>query len=158
VSRQDLYLNRSTVKSGLLLPTIFEGTPLDFSDLNLKLEPRQFFGSESIECEEVVRVSFDGVVPEAMCKLPPIEVPYSNQVEVLSDGLTPEAMVGRFRSDDAEWYTCHPSALEDMVKIDEAGIAEREKDNTEELECLKIRPIAPEAMMKFYIEKDLNDP
>jgi hypothetical protein len=37
VSRQDLYLNSSAVKSDVLLPTILEGTPLDFSDLKLKL-------------------------------------------------------------------------------------------------------------------------
>jgi hypothetical protein len=82
-----------------LLPTILEGKPLEFSDLNLKLDPREFFGLDSIEHEEVVGVSFDGVKPEAMCKIPPFEVPYSNQVEVLSDGLTQEAIVGRFRSD-----------------------------------------------------------
>jgi hypothetical protein len=61
------------------------------------------------------------VVPEAMCKLPPIEVPYSNQVEVLSDVLTSESMVGWFRSDEAEWYTFHPSALEAMVKMMRLG-------------------------------------
>jgi hypothetical protein len=36
-----------------------------------------------------VGVSFDGMVLEAMYKLPPLEVTYSNQGEVLSDGLTP---------------------------------------------------------------------
>jgi hypothetical protein len=132
---------------------------------------------DSIEHEEVVGVRFDGVVPEAMCKLPPLEVPYLNLVEVLSDGLAPEAMVGRFRSDGAEWYTCHPSAPEAMVKIDDDGIAEKEKDSIEEpaleamcknnkaevpgsrkVECLKIRPIAPEAMNKFNIEKDFSAP
>jgi hypothetical protein len=83
-------------------------------------------------------------------------------VEGLSDGLTPEAMVVQFRSDEDEWYTFHPIAPENMVKIDEAGIAEREKSNMDEpepeamdkinkaevpgsrkVECLKIRPIAP---------------
>jgi hypothetical protein len=116
-------------------------------------------------------------VPEAIYKLPQIEVPYSNQVEGLSDELTAEAMVGQFRSDAAEWYTCHPIAPEDMVKIDEAGKAEREKANMDEpapeamgninkaeapgsrkVECLKIRPIAPEAMIKFDIEKYLSTP
>jgi hypothetical protein len=127
----------------------------------------------SIEHEEVVGVSFDGVMPEAMCEVPPIEVPYSIQLEVLSDGLTPDAMVGRFRSDYTEWYTFHSSASEAMVKIDEADIDEREKDNMDEpapeamgkinkaevpgignVGCLKIRPIAPEDMMKFDSEKD----
>jgi hypothetical protein len=64
-----------------------------------------------------------------------------------------------------------------MVKINDDGIAEREKANIEEtapeamckinkaevpgsrkVECLKIRPIAPEAMTKFNIEKDLSVP
>jgi hypothetical protein len=102
VSRQDPYLNRSAAKSGVLLPTILEGTPLESSSVNMKLDPREFFGVDAIERDEVVGVRFDGVVPEAMCKLPPLEVPYSNQVGVLSDGLTPEAMVGRFRSDEDE--------------------------------------------------------
>jgi hypothetical protein len=96
----------------------------------MKLDSREFFGLDSIEHEEVVGVSFDGVVPDAMCKLPPLEVAYSNQGEVLSDGLTPEAMVGQF------W-----SAPEDMVKINDDGIAEREKANIEDL--------APEAMYKI---------
>jgi hypothetical protein len=117
MSRQDLYLNCAAAKSGVLLPTILEGTPLESSSVKIKLDPREFFGLDSIEHEEVVGVSFDGVVPEAMCKLPPLEVPYSNQGEVLGDGLTPDAMVGRFRSDEAEWYTFHPIAPEDMVKI-----------------------------------------
>jgi hypothetical protein len=219
VSRQDLNLNRSAAKSGILLPTILEGTPLESSAVNMKLEPREFFGLDSIEHEEVVGASFDcvvpeamctlpplevpyshqvevlsdglapvamvgwfrsdeaGVVPEAMCKLPPLEVPYSNQVEVLSNGLTPEAMVGLFCSDETEWYTFNPSAPEAMVKIDDDGIAEREKANIKEpaseamckinkaefpgsrnVECLKNRPIAPEAMPKFNIEKDLRAP
>jgi hypothetical protein len=101
VSRQDMYLNSSAAKSGVLLPTILEGTPLEFSDLNLELEPREFFGLDSMENEDVVDVSCDGMVPEAMYKLPPIEVPYSNQVECLNDKLIPEAMVGQFRSDEA---------------------------------------------------------
>jgi hypothetical protein len=177
VSRQDLYLNRAAAKSGVLLPTILEGTPLEPSAVNMKLDPRELFGLDSIEHEEVVGVSFDGVVPEAMCKLPPLEVPYSNQGEVLSDGLTPEAMVGRSRSYEDEWYTFHPSALEAMVKIDDDGIAEREKANIEDpapeamckinkaevpgrrkVDCLKILPIAPEDMTTFNIEKDLSAP
>jgi hypothetical protein len=132
VSPQYLYLNRSATKSGVLLPTILEGTPLEFSDLNLKFESREFFGLESTEREDVVGVSFDDLVLEAMCKLPPIEVPYLNQVEDLSDGLTPESMVGQFRSDEAEWYTFHPSAPEAMVKIDEAGKDKREKASMDE--------------------------
>jgi hypothetical protein len=82
VSRQDLYLNRSAARSGVLLPTILEGTSLEFSEWNLKLEPREFFDLDSIEHDEVVGISFDGVVPEDMCKLPSLEVLYSNQVEV----------------------------------------------------------------------------
>jgi hypothetical protein len=85
VSCQDLYLNRSAVKSGLLLSTISKGTTLEFSDLKLKLESREFFGLDSIEHEDFLGLSFDGLVSEAMCKVPTIEVPYSNQVEVLSD-------------------------------------------------------------------------
>jgi hypothetical protein len=177
LSRPDLYLNRSAAKSGVLLPTILEGTPLESSAMNMKLEPREFFVLDSIEHEEVVGVGFDGVDPDAMCKLPPLEVPYSNQVEVLSGGLTPEAMVGRFCSDEAEWYTFHPRAPEAMVKNEDDWIAEREKVNIEEpapeamckinkeevpgsrkVECLKIRPIAPEAMTKFNIEKYLSEP
>jgi hypothetical protein len=84
-------------------------------------------------------------------------------------------MVGRFHSDDAEWCTFHPSTPEAMVKNDEAGIAEREKATMEEpapeamckinyteipgskkVEYLKIRPIAPEAMTKFNIERDIS--
>jgi hypothetical protein len=177
VSRRDLYLNRSTAKSGVVLPTILEGTPLEFPDMNLKLETRVFFGLDSLENEAVVGVRFDGVVPEAMLKLPPIEVPYSKQVEVLSDGLMPEAMVVWFHSDDAEWYTFHPSAPDAMFKIDEARIAEREKANMEEpapgalckinkaevpgnrkVQCLNILPTAPESMTRFNIEKDLSTP
>jgi hypothetical protein len=116
VSRQDLYLSRAADKSGASLPTILEGTPLESSALNMKLYPRELFGLDSIEHEEVVGVSFDCVVPEAMCKLPPLVVTYSNQGEILSDGLTPEAMVGRFRS-----------APEAMVNINDDGIAERGK-------------------------------
>jgi hypothetical protein len=52
-------------------------------------------------------------------------------VEVLSDGFTLEAMIGRFRSDEAEWYTLHPSAPEAVVKIYEAGVSEIEKANME---------------------------
>jgi hypothetical protein len=113
-------------------------------------------GLDYIEHEEVVGVSFDGVLSGAMCKLPLLEVSYSNQGEVLSDVLTPEAMVGRFRS-----------APEAMVKIDDDGIAEREKANIDypvpealykinkaefpgsrKAECLKIHPIA--AMTTLY--------
>jgi hypothetical protein len=75
-------------------------------------------------------------------------------------------MVGRFRS-----------APKAMVKINDDGIAEREKSTIEDpaqeamckinkaevpgsrkVECLKIHPIAPEAMTKFNIEKDLSAP
>jgi hypothetical protein len=84
----------------------------------------------------------------------------------LSGGLTPEAMVGRFLS-----------APEAMVEIDDDGIVEREKPNIEDpapeamckinksevpgsrkVECLKIHPIAPEAMTKFTIKKYLSAP
>jgi hypothetical protein len=37
VSRQDLYLNRSAAKSGVLLPTILEGTPMESSSVDVKL-------------------------------------------------------------------------------------------------------------------------
>jgi hypothetical protein len=74
VSRQDLYLNRDIAKSGVLLPTILEGTPLESS--------AEFFGLDYGH-EEVVGVSFYGVVLEAMYKFPPFEVTYSNQGEVL---------------------------------------------------------------------------
>jgi hypothetical protein len=98
-------------------------------------------------------------------------------VEGLSDRPTPEDMVGKFRSDEAEWYTFHPSDPEALVKNDEAGRSEREKANMYEpapeamgkinkaefpgsrkVECLKIRPIAPEAMIKFDIEKCFSTP
>jgi hypothetical protein len=87
VSHHDLYLNHSAVKSGVFLPTILEGAPLEFSDLKLNLESRYFFGLYSIEHDEVVGVSFDEVALEAMCKLQPIEVLDSNQVEVLSGNI-----------------------------------------------------------------------
>jgi hypothetical protein len=94
----------------------------------------------------------EGTSPEAMSKL------------VLSDGLTPEAMVGRCKS--------VPDAL---VEISDDGIAGKEKTNIEDpapeamckinkaevpgrrkVECLKIHPIAPEAMTEFNIDKDLS--
>jgi hypothetical protein len=79
VSRQDLYLNRSAAKSGVFLPTILAVIPMESSAFNMKLDPREFFGLDYNEHEEVVCVSFDGVVPEAMCKFPPLEATYSNQ-------------------------------------------------------------------------------
>jgi hypothetical protein len=51
VSLQDMYLNHAAAKSGVSLPTILEGTPLESSALNMKLDPRYFFGLDSIEHE-----------------------------------------------------------------------------------------------------------
>jgi hypothetical protein len=106
VSHHDLYLNRSAVKPGVSLPTLFEGTPLEVSDLKFNLDARELFGLDSSEHEEVMGVNIDGMALEDMCKHLPIGSPDSNHHVEVSSGniyvLPPEAMVVRFRSDDAE--------------------------------------------------------